>query len=543
MKSTSLVIRALRTAVLAPVVALVATGCKDKEFLTENPADFVSPVNFYQNANDANSALTAAYATFVDLTSPLGNADYFGRNLFMLIEYPTEVTTSRLSATNERSLIGDYHTQFSSSHAYLQSVWEAAYFGVNRANAVIGRVPAIKMDTAARNQIVGQAKFLRAMHYYFLAGLFGGVPLKLTETASISGDNLSRATAAETWTQIEKDLTEAAAVLPTKWSGTDWGRVTKGAALTLLGKAYLQAAATGAGSASDYQKAADAFRQVMTLGYSLDPNYASLFDGSNEQSPEVIWSMQNIRLNGAGGYLDQWFAPITSPPIYPAGAQNQFQAERPFYDSYNANDVRKAGTWLTSFSNAGKTVTWSWTSGIQSASNYGSTGPVPRKYLDFNAPTNGAGGIDYVYLRYADVLLGLAEAIDATAGPNSEAYSLINQVRARAKVPNLTSGLSAAAFKDSLFLERRYEFAMEGHGVFDSRRNWPWAKARVEANMAQISTLNKSPFTSSVEKFDARPIPDKWKLYPIPQNACQLNPQLTQNPGWDDNVCKSSTGQ
>ena len=110
-------------------------------------------------------------------------------------------------------------------------------------------------------------------------------------------------------------------------------------------------------------------------------------------------------------------------------------------------------------------------------------------------------------------------------------------------MPNLASGLSAAAFKDSLFLERRYEFAMEGHGVFDSRRDWPWAKARVEANMAQISTLNKSPFTSSVEKFDARPIPDKWKLYPIPQNACQLNPQLVQNPGWDDNVCKSSTGQ
>jgi len=82
---------------------------------------------------------------------------------------------------------------------------------------------------------------------------------------------------------------------------------------------------------------------------------------------------------------------------------------------------------------------------------------------------------------------------------------------------------------------------MEGHGVFDNRRNWAWAKARVEANMVGISTKNASPFTSSVEKFDARPISDKWKLYPIPVHACELNKALTQNPGWDDGICGAST--
>jgi hypothetical protein len=76
--------------------------------------------------------------------------------------------------------------------------------------------------------------------------------------------------------------------------------------------------------------------------------------------------------------------------------------------------------------------------------------------------------------------------------------------------------------------------------VFDNRRNWTWAKSRVEANMALISTLNKSPFTSSVEKFNAAPIGDKWKLYPIPVHACELNPELAQNPGWDDGICKPS---
>ena len=530
--------RSLRSLVMTTVAALALAGCS-KDFLTESPADFVAPTNFYRNQSDALSALTAAYATFVDLPSPLGNAAYFGRNLMMLIEYPTEVTTSRLSAANERSLIGTFHTQFASNHAYLQTVWESAYYGINRANSVIDHAPAIQMDETRKTQIVGEAKFLRAMHYYWLAGLFGGVPLKLTETQSIGGETLARATAAETWAQVEKDLTDAAAALPASWPASDFGRATKGAALTLLGKAYLQAAATGAGAATDYQKAADALRTVTTLGYTLDANYASLFDGTNEQSKEVIWSMQNIRVSGGGGYLDQWYAPITSPVIYQAGAQNQFQAERPFYDSYNAADIRKAGTWSTTLAYSGKTITWAWTSGIQAATQYGSTGPVPRKYVDLIAPENGAGGIDYPYLRYADALLLLAEAIAGQTGSaNAEAYGLVNQVRARAKVPNLTAGLSLQAFRDSLYVERRFELAMEGHGVFDMRRFWSTAKSRIEANMATIAAANRSPFTSSVEKFDARPIGDKWKLYPIPVHACELNTALTQNPGWEDSICK-----
>ena len=516
------------------------TACSD-DFLSEVPSDFVAPENFYRNQADALSAVSSAYSTFIDLPSPLGNADYLGRNLSMLIEYPTEMTTSRLSATNERSLIGTYHTQFNSTHAYLEGVCQAAYFGINRANTVIDRVPAIDMDATRRDQIVGEAKFLRAVHYYILAGLFGGVPLKLEPTTSIEGAILPRASAKDTWAQIQKDLTEAAAVLPTSWPAADFGRATKGAALTLLAKSYMQGAATGQTDAGDYAKAVTAFKTVQGFGYTLDANYASLFDGTNEKSPEIIWSIQNVRQAGAGGYLSQWFAPITSPQIYQPGGQNQFQAERPFYDSYNPTDIRKAGTWNTSITYNGKTVVWAWTSGVQTASNYGSTGPTPRKFLDLGAPANGAEEPDFTFLRYADVLLGLAESINATSGPTAEAYAAINQVRARAKVPNLTAGLTAAQFRDSVFLERRYEFAMEMHGVFDNRRNWTWAKSRVEANMAQISALNRSPFTSSVEKFNAAPIPDKWKLYPIPAHACELNPELEQNPGWSDGICKGGT--
>lgn len=526
----------LKTVALAAALVGFSAACT-KDFLTEVPSDFVSPVNFYKTAGDATAAVNAAYSSFINLRSPLSSSQYMGRNLWMVLEYPTEVVTSRLSATNERSLVENYHTQFNSAHAYLQGIWEAAYAGINRANSVIDRVPNVEMDATRRDQLIAEAKYLRALHYYYLAGLFGGVPLKLTETSAIDGDNVPRSSAADTWKQIEKDLTEAAAVLPAAWGANDYGRATKGAAMTLLGKTYLQSAGTTATTA-DWQKGLDAFKTVMGLGYSLDANYASLFNGSNEKSKEIIFSFQNIRVDGAGGTMTQWFVPVTSPAIYALSQQNQFQAERAFYDSYAATDVRKDGTWMTTLAYAGKTVVWAWTSGIQAATQYGSTGPVPRKYVDLGGASTYGEEPDVIITRYADVLLSTAEAINEVSGPTSEAYGYVNQVRTRAGVPNLTAGLSQATFRDAVYLERRYELALEMHGLFDNRRNWTWSKARIEASMANISTVNKSPFTSSTTKFDARPILDKWKLYPIPLRACQLNTSLTQNPGWEDGVCK-----
>ena len=134
----------------------------------------------------------------------------------------------------------------------------------------------------------------------------------------------------------------------------------------------------------------------------------------------------------------------------------------------------------------------------------------------FSRRSNGAGGIDYPYLRYADVLLGLRKRSTQPRGATAEAYGTVNHVRARAKIPNLTAGLTQAQFRDSVFLERRYELAMEGHGVFDSRRNWAWSKARIEAYMATIANANKTRSRAASRSSTPRPIGDKWKLYPIP---------------------------
>jgi hypothetical protein len=265
-------------------------------------------------------------------------------------------------------------------------------------------------------------------------------------------------------------------------------------------------------------------------------------------------------VDGYGGRITPWYVPNalngSANAVFPAATQqNQFQAERPFYDSYETGDVRKDGTWFTTLPRTdGKVITWAWVANINSAAQYGSTGPAPRKYVDLSAPDdNGSEGIDYVILRYADVLLGMAEAINGSGGPTAEAIGYVNQVRTRAGIGALSAASTASqtAFADAISNEREREFAMEGvHGVFDMRRNWTWAKARVEANMKLARTaagggtdINRTApsttFSSNVEKCTQgngpicyTPIDDKWKLYPIPAHAIQLNSAMTQNPGW-----------
>src|SRR5215207_6012878 len=176
--------RASRRATLAFVAAAAAAtlgACSDKEFLTEVPYDFVGPTNFYRTAGDALAALNGAYASLENGATG-GSDNYYGRNLVMLVEYPGEAVTTRLGATNERTLTDVYtHT---TGHAYIYSVWQGAYGAINRANAVIDRVPGIDMDPALRDRIVAEAKFLRALHYFNLVRLFGAVPIFTKETTS-----------------------------------------------------------------------------------------------------------------------------------------------------------------------------------------------------------------------------------------------------------------------------------------------------------------------------------------------------------------------
>lgn len=512
--------------VLAAAAALALAACNDSKFLTEAPYDFVGPSNFYKTAGDALAAVNGVYATMENSTG----TNYYGGLFPMLVEFTTEMQTPYLSAGNERSLVDNYN--YTPSHNYIYQAWANSYLMVNRANSVIDHVPGIRMDTVLRARVVGEAKFLRALAYFNLVRLFGGVPLEVHETTSLDSLNKPRATAQDVYDFIIRDLQDAIKVLPkwTDYGSTDEGRASRGAAKTLLAKVYLQRAATGVGTPADYQSALTLLQDIdATEGYSLVANYEDLFDGLHEHNTEVIFDIQCINAPGLGCRVSNQVAPRKSN--YGSSQNGSFTAEMPFFQEFALNDVRRAATWQLSFVNkADQVVTWDSTQNKNTA--YGADTPYMRKFLD--SLSTGNDSKNYIILRYADNLLMEAEAIDAISGPTTEAYAAIDKVRQRAGIGDLVAGLSKEAFRDSVFHERRLELAMEGpNGFFDSQRNWDWASQRVVADMllGQATKFKTSKYPKA-DPFGNGPIPDQYKLMPIPQRAIDLNPQLTQNPGW-----------
>src|SRR5262245_32626212 len=446
---------------LALSIGLMAGLSACDNDLTEVPFDFVAPENFYRNADDAQAALNAAYAAFSNFPSTgYTDNDYYGRHIWFLVEYPTEYMTVRLDVNNERTQPDIFRVL--PDHAYILGLWRAAYHAINRANAVIDNVPGIQMDTVLRTRVVAEARFLRALHYFNLVRLFGGVPLHLQETKSLADATQPRASIDSTYKAIIADLTVASNVLPATYGTGNLGRATRGAARTLLAKAYLQWGAFG-GPSTNYQQAETRLREVVTEGtYRLLANYGDVF--TQENNAEVIFDIQNSRFPGLGGYLCDQLVPRGANFPYCDSQNPSFQAEWPFFYSYDAADKRKAATWLlTWISRTGQVVPWDST---QAAVNlYGLNGPAPIKFLDTQTGAqDGAEDPNFILLRYADVLLSLAEAINESAGPTAEAYGLVNQVRQRAGLGPLATGLAKQQFKDALFLERRYEFVLELHG-------------------------------------------------------------------------------
>src|SRR5690606_36522622 len=197
----------------------------------------------------------------------------------------------------------------------------------------------------------------------------------------------------------------------------------------------------------------------------------------HENNEEVIFDNQNIAQNGFGAGLSARVARVNSPLTKSEGGN--MQAELPFYNSFADDDVRKAITFCTSYVINGVTV-------VYDQNNIGGTGfrgPVPGFYKLLQPDLSAQDPNNFVVLRYADVLLMYAEALnEINNGPVEDAYDAINAVRNRAGLEDLPEGLTYAEFKDAVFTERRKELLLEAHGWFDSQRHFAWAKARVEAS-------------------------------------------------------------
>jgi hypothetical protein len=474
------------------LASLVLSSC---EKLDENPRSNISADQFYKTTADANSAVTAVYNDLTHNTSG-DHASIYNRLLVLAVGMSTDDHIAGPRATNPdvRSIAA--LTQSSTNTRYYE-LWRQHYEGINRANAAIDRIPLIIGDTLVLNRLVREARFLRALYYYNLVRLWGDVPLIVHENTSLTGLDVSRTPAEEVYAQIIEDFTEAEK-LPVKYTGSDAFRATSGAAKSLLVSVYV--------TRKEWDKAKAKYNEIVSgpYGYDLFANYADIFSVAKEHSKEHIFDAEyaadgTVTLNGTG---NTDILGIIALPISINGADAD--APHPsLYPLFKPTDKRRDITFvhdsiLSPFDNIWKPL------------------PAPhfRKFWD---PASGKqlanSGINIPIIRFAEVLLFYAEAVNETQGPVSEAYVAIDSVRHRAGLPGLTKGLTQDQFRDSLYFERRLEFVYEQIRWFDL--------IRTKRLVSEVGKLG-----------DKANVSEKNYLLPVPASELSVNPNLTQNPGW-----------
>ncbi|NBU81429.1 MAG: RagB/SusD family nutrient uptake outer membrane protein, partial [Flavobacteriaceae bacterium] len=389
----------------------------------------------------------------------------------------------------------------------LIGAWNWMFAGVNRANYILEFKD--KTYFEGKNQVIAEARFLRAYYQFELVKWFGGIPMKGDFRFKLGDEKLiPRSSIADVYASIESDLLYAidnlSAVAP------QTGRATKGAAQALLGKVYLYD-----------NKFVDSANVLETLisstSYSLVPNYNNIFENTNENNVESIFEVQYTDGEGASfgclqcseGNVAVGFNGIRnySGPLFDSGYSFNVPTQQA-YDAFEIGDNRRDVAILN-------IVTWAAANNATYGTGYKHTGFFNRKYLprqgDLNiGDQNLTNPNNYRAIRYADVLLMAAEANNRGGIDDTKARFYLNQVRRRAfGDTNHDISASGAALTDFILAERRVELMGEGHRFFDLVRTGKAAQAIPN-------------FTSN-----------KNELFPIPIEEIQFsNGNWQQNPGY-----------
>lgn len=426
-------------------------------------------------------------------------------------------------------------------------------------------------------------RFLRAFFYFELVKRYGGVPI-IKNVISLTDDfsTNKRNTLAECIQFITDECDSAATVLPLQSTASDLGRATKGAALALKSRALLYAASdlfntAPAGYANPllvsmpagdriarWQAAADASLAVINLagtGYSLANNYRNIFLTFN--SPEIIFTLRNTATNtfeaasfpigfdrGKSGttpsqnLVDDYEVKVNATTSVPFDWNNPVHAANPFSPAGTlGRDPRLDASIITNNSQfkGGKPASRAvecWTggkdgNGIPMATK---TGYYLKKYVDesLDLLQNKTSVHSWIYIRYAEILLNYAEALNEAQGPVIAVYNSVNAVRSRTGVamPPLPVGLSQSQMRDAIRHERRVEFAFEDMRPWDVRR-WMLGETYFNAPLRGVSiTNNAGLFTYNPIKVEDRVFVSKMYFYPIPQSELNIMKEWVQNPGW-----------
>jgi hypothetical protein len=530
----------LKTIGIASAIMLGTASCSD--LLKENVISSISN-DYIATTPGFVAATNAAY-------TPLRSFYATERGVSM-----SEFGTDIYSAGADGSYKGFhfYDSQLTSSVDILAQLWDETYKGINTINAVIDRAPNVTgISEAVKTQRVGEMKYLRAHYYFILVQQFGPLDLRLKETTGPT-KAATRTSEQAVYKQIEADLLAAIPVLENKKASSDYGRATKAAAENLLAKVYLTRASSKFAEATDYANAATLCNNVINnYGFKLLPDFASIFDQSNQINDEVIFAVQytsdpltNGFVDNQGNKLHLYFGmqydtqsgmkrdvnngrpfkrlkptPYLLNTVF-ADRVNDTRYKKTFKDTWFSNNP---GTYNTAFDVTKKTVTFKtgdtcifipgyemsvadrakkpYQVLVPSLYNY-ALFPTLQKFFDPLRPdmTYENGSRDYFVHRLGDTYLMLAEA-QLKLGKQAEAVAAINMVRVRAAAAGKADAMKVTAVDMDLIMEERArELAGEQTRWMDLKR---WNNL-----VSRVKTYNVDAAVGVSDRHLVRPIPQK----------------------------------
>jgi hypothetical protein len=484
----------------------LAAGISSCSKLQETPYSSIFTTNFYKTASDAEGALTAAY-------SPVANM-YYGPAALMASDFSADQTYPRPVVGRDSYTLFSYDVNYTAeisagrTNESPQEIWTDCYTGINNADIIMENVPAIDMDTTRRDQIIGNAYYLRAFYLWMLTKNFGDVIIKTTASTDLASAELPKSAQSDVYKQIFSDLNQAIPLLQSYSASLIKGEISKEGAMALYAKAALYD--------SSWSTALSMAQAVINSGlYQLVPNVVDLYNVTKEDADreEVIWAFEGESApNGNVTEATVLYGPASLAPAYGPQTFGSAFAYQAFYNSFDPADQRRLLLDTTYLNGSGQTVHQSAITPITPQ------GVLVKKYMDPD-PISGPGGsaCNVPILRLADVYLIAAEAEARMNGATALAYSYVLPVRQRAGLANLPAGLSAPDFINAVLQERSWEFFAEGDRWYD---------------LTRTNTFLQVIPSAVNNVFPVRNPQTRNRYFPIPEREIQANPKLTQNEGW-----------
>lgn len=466
------------------LAVMVLAGCE--KFVELTPDDNIPVNSFFKTEGDIKNAISGLY----------GNLRGIYNGYYQYAELPSD--NARSFAESEVAQGPFDKLSYTPSTGAVSGAWNDAYRTIANANIILAKITDVPFGTETlKAQNIAEAKFIRALMYFNLVRFFGDVPLVLAEiTTEADAYTYTRTPLAEVYAQIEKDLSEAVPALPASYTGPDAGRVTSGAAKALLGKVYLQQ--------KKWINAETILAEVVASGtYQILPDINNVFGFGKDNNAEIIFAVQYIATGfGEGNSYVHTFVPQPSgTTITSVTGNSTCVGTLDLYNAFEPGDIRR-DAFLGVYGSGNNTYYWA------------------KKFI-YRVTLQNEGENDWPVLRYADVLLMYAEALNNN-GKTEEALNHLNTIRTRAQLAPKT-GLTQADAQLAIEQERRVELCFEGHRWHDLIR-WDKDVSTMQAFKDKYTVIDPG-------NVNLNPVPER-RVMPIPFREVALNPNLTQNPGY-----------